>query len=260
MNKITDTPSDCASLTNTSNGGAFPATPRTTLRRLASRGSHDRAAIHAILDEALVCHVAFARDGQPFVVPMAFARDGDALYLHGSTGNRTLRALAAGAEVCVTVTLLDGLVLARSAFHHSFNYRSVVIYATATQVTDGAERASALRALIEHVAPGRWNDIRQPSREEILQTLILRLPITEASAKSRSGPPNDDDADCALPTWAGEVPLALTASAAVTDSRVPADVHAPPYAAGYSRRPRPQTQPSKASSGQAAAPTSDSAM
>jgi len=215
-------------------------TPRTTLRRLAGRGSYDRAVVHAILDEALVCHVAFAREGQPFVVPMIYARDGDALYLHGSTGNRTLRALAAGAEACLTVTLIDGLVLARSAFHHSVNYRSVVLYGTGTEVTDEAEREQAIRALIEHVARGRWDDIRRPSGQEMLRTLVVRLPINEASAKLRSGPPLDDEDDYALPIWAGVVPLRLTAGAAEKDSRVAAGIDAPAYVARYSRpAPKP---------------------
>lgn len=214
---------------------AIAATPRTTLRRLAGRGSYDRAVVNAILDEALVCHVAFAREGQPFVIPMVYAREGDALYLHGSTANRVLRALIGGAEACVTVTLIDGLVLARSAFHHSVNYRSVVLYGAAEEVTDLAERALAMRALIEHVARGRWDDIRQPGREEMLRTLVVRLPITEASAKLRSGPPLDDEEDYGLPIWAGVIPLRLTAGAARSDPRLPAQVATPAYVVDYTR-------------------------
>jgi len=216
----------------------FAATPRTTLKRMAKRGSYDRSVIHAILDEALVCHVAFARDSQPFVVPMIYARHGDSLYLHGSTANRTLRALVGGAQACVTVTLIDGLVMARSAFHHSVNYRSVVLYGVASQVTDETERTLAMRALIEHAAQGRWDEVRPPTREEMLRTLVVRLPVTEASAKLRSGPPLDDEEDYAWPVWAGVIPLQLTASAAQNDPRLPNHVALPDYLAGYARPPR----------------------
>lgn len=232
---IPDTTGTAAAQQTTTTAAAYAPTPRTTLKRLAGRGSYDRAVVHAILDEALVCHVAFARDGQPFVIPMVYAREGDALYLHGSTANRVLRALIGGAEACVTVTLIDGLVMARSAFHHSVNYRSVVLYGAAEEVTDAAERALAMRALIEHVAHGRWDDIRQPGGEELLRTLVVRLPITEASAKLRSGPPLDDEEDYALPIWAGVIPLRLVAGVVQNDPRLPAQIPTPAYVIDYTR-------------------------
>lgn len=214
------------------------ATPRTTLKRAAARGCYDRGAVNSILDEALVCHVAFARDGQPFVVPMIYARHENDLYLHGSTGNRTLRALVAGAQACVTVTLLDGLVMARSAFHHSVNYRSVVLYGVAEQVIDEDAKVQAMRALIEHVARGRWDEVRPPSREEMLRTMIVRLPISEASAKLRTGPPLDDEEDYALPVWAGVIPLHLDAEPAQDDPRLRDGVALPDYLRNYDRRAR----------------------
>ncbi|HEU5056237.1 MAG TPA: pyridoxamine 5'-phosphate oxidase family protein, partial [Kofleriaceae bacterium] len=165
---------------------------------------------------ALVCHLAFAVDGQPFAIPTAFARIGDHVYVHGSAASRMLRA-AAGAPVCFTVTLLDGLVLARSAFHHSMNYRSVVALGAAEEVEDDGERLAAMRALVERVAPGRWQEIRPPNQQELKATTILRLSLAECSAKLRTGPPIDDDEDLALPCWAGVVPLALTRGQPVSD-------------------------------------------
>src|SRR5206468_8315759 len=185
-------------------------TPRTRVRRLPSRASYDRTTIHAILDEALVCHLGFVHDGQPFVLPTTYARVDDALYLHGSAASRMLRGLREGIPVCVTVTLLDGLVLARSAFHHSVNYRSVVVLGVATEVTDEAERLSALEAIVEHVMPGRWAAVRSPTSQELRATMVLRLPIVEASAKVRTGGPLDDAEDLGWPCWAGHVPLRLT--------------------------------------------------
>jgi hypothetical protein len=210
---------------------------RTTVRRLPERGVYDRAVIEAILDEGLLCHVGFAVEGQPYVIPCVYARIGDRLYLHGSSGSRMLRAIAAGAPACVTVTLLDGLVLARSAFHHSMNYRSVVVLGTASRVDDAEERLAALRAIVEHVVPGRWTEARRPSAAELAQTLVVALPLSEASAKVRSGGPKDDAEDHALDVWAGVVPLALVASAPIADSEVREDIPVPAHARCY-QRPR----------------------
>ena len=211
-------------------------TPRTTVRRLPARGSYDKAVLQAILDEALVCHVGFVADGQPFVIPTSYGRVGDVLYVHGSPASRMLRVLKEGIPVCVTVTLLDGLVLARSAFHHSMNYRSAVLLGTATEVTEPAERDLALRAIVDHIVPGRWDSIRWPSEKELRGTLVLRLPIDEASAKIRTGPPVDDDEDYALPVWAGELPFRLVPAAAIPDPRMPAGTPVPDHVRAY-RRP-----------------------
>ena len=208
---------------------------RTRVRRRAERGRYDRATVHAILDEGLVCHVGFAVDGQPWVIPTAHARDGETLYLHGSPASRMLRNLSEGVPVCVTVTLLDGVVLARSAFHHSMNYRSVVVVGRARAVDDAEERLRALRALVEHVARGRWADTRRPNARELAQTLVLALPIVEASAKVRSGPPLDDAEDQALPFWAGVIPLALAPGAPTPDPGLAPGIARPAYAADYHR-------------------------
>ena len=210
---------------------------RTTVRRLPERGVYDRAVIEAILDEGLLCHVGFAVEGQPYVIPCVYARIGDHLYLHGSSGSRMLRAIAGGAPACVTVTLLDGLVLARSAFHHSMNYRSVVVVGTASRVDDAEQRLAALRAIVEHVVPGRWTEARRPSAAELAQTLVVALPLSEASAKVRSGGPKDDAEDHALDVWAGVVPLALVASAPIADSQVREGIPVAAHARCY-QRPR----------------------
>ncbi|TMA59818.1 MAG: pyridoxamine 5'-phosphate oxidase family protein [Deltaproteobacteria bacterium] len=183
-------------------------TERTRVRRLPGRASYDRATMDAILDEGLVCHLGFVHDGQPFVLPTTYARVEDALYVHGSAASRMLRGLRDGIPVSATVTLLDGLVLARSAFHHSMNYRWVVILGVATEVTGPDERLRALAAIVEHVAPGRWAEVRPPNERELKATMVLRLPIAEASAKIRSGPPLDDAEDLGWPCWAGHVPPA----------------------------------------------------
>jgi uncharacterized protein len=214
----------------------IPPTPRTTHQRLPARGSHDRTAIHAILDEALVCHVGFVADSQPFVIPTIHARVEERLYLHGAVASRMLAALGAGIPVCVTVTLVDGLVLARSAFHHSMNYRSVVILGSAAEVTDLDEKRRALEAIVEHVVPGRLPSVRPPSANEIRGTRVLSLPIEEASAKIRTGPPVDDAADYEIPCWAGEIPLRLTAGLPISDPRLPAGVTMPETVWGYQRR------------------------
>jgi uncharacterized protein len=213
----------------------LPVTPRTTLRRLPARGSHERATIDAILDEGLVCHVGFVAGGQPMVIPTIHARQGERLFIHGSAASRMLRALAGGVPVCVTVTLLDGLVLARATFHHSMNYRSVVVLGTATEVTDAAEKDAALTAIVEHVMRGRSAQVRPPTALELKATSVLALPIEEASAKVRTGPPVDDEEDYALACWAGVVPLALVPGTPVADPRLPAGVALPDNVARYSR-------------------------
>ena len=193
-------------------------TDRTTVRRLPKRGAYDRDSVYAILDEALICHVGFVVDGQPFVIPTIHARIDDALYVHGSAASRMLRSLRDGIDACITVTLLDGLVLARSAFHHSMNYRSVVILGKAMAVTEDDEKRRVLDALVEHVCRGRSAEARKPNQAELNQTLVLRIPIEEASAKIRTGPPLDDEADYTLPIWAGVLPLSLTPGDPVADN------------------------------------------
>jgi nitroimidazol reductase NimA-like FMN-containing flavoprotein (pyridoxamine 5'-phosphate oxidase superfamily) len=206
---------------------------RTTVKRHPERGAYDRDVIDAILDEALVCHVGFALDGQPFVIPTIHARDGDVLYIHGSPGSRMLRNLRSGVDACVTVTLLDGLVLARSVYNHSMNYRSVVVVGRATELTDRQEKVRAMHCVVEHILPGRWQDARQPSEQEIRATTILALPLTEASAKIRTGPPTDDEDDLGLPVWAGVIPVALRTAEPVPDGGVTDP--APSYVTGYER-------------------------
>src|SRR3954468_10891127 len=190
------------------------ATDRTRVRRHPERGAYEREPIDAILDEALICHVGFVVDGQPFVIPTIHARIGDVLYLHGSPASRMLRTLRDGVDVCVTATLLDGIVLARSVYNHSMNYRSAVVLGRAREVTDAAEKLRALEAVVEHMVPGRWSDARQPTQGELDGTTVLALALDEASAKVRSGPSNDFDRDTELPVWAGVVPLRLAAGGA----------------------------------------------
>jgi len=183
---------------------------RTRVKRIPERGRYDRETIDAILDEGLVCHLGFSVDEQPYVIPTLYARDGDVVYLHGSSASRALRRLSSGVPVCVTVTLLDGLVLAKSVFHHSMNYRSVMLFGTAT-LLEGDEKEAALHRLVDQLAPGRWDEARQPTATELKATSILALPIDEASAKLRSGPPKDEPEDEELPVWAGVVPVHLAA-------------------------------------------------
>jgi len=220
---------------------SFAPTERTTLKRLPQRGFYDREAVYRILDEGFVCHVGFTIDGQPFVIPTAYGRVGDKLYIHGSAASRTLRSLSGGIPVCVAVTLVDGLVLARSAFHHSINYRSVVILGAATMVEAAEEKMTALRAFTEHVIPGRWDDVREPNEQELKGTSVLALPLVEVSAKVRTGPPKDDEEDMALPVWAGELPLRITAGAPVDDPHLSAGVRPPAYVARYSRTTHQET-------------------
>jgi len=202
-------------------------TERTTLHRRRSRGVFDRDAIHAILDEALVCHVGFAVDRQPFVLPTTYVRIGSFVYLHAAAAGRFLGRLRAGTPACVTVTLLDGLVLARSAFHHSMNYRSVVILGVATEVTDPEEKLRALSALVERISPGRSAVVRAPSAPELEATTVVRLPIEEASAKVRSGPPIEDEQDLGIPCWAGEIPIRLRVLEPVADSHCAPEAPSP---------------------------------
>ena len=208
-------------------------TDRTTLRRLPNRGVYDRASIHSILDEGLICHVGFVVDGQPYVIPTIHVRVGEQLFFHGSPASRMLRALEQGVEVCVTVTLLDGLVLARSAFHHSMNYRSAVVFGTAMPVESSEEKLRVLRALSDHLIKGRWQEVRSPSPSELKGTLVLSLPIDEASAKVRAGPPVDDEDDYGLPVWAGVLPLKIVATEPVADTRLPQDIAPPSYITRY---------------------------
>ncbi|MGA8806753.1 MAG: pyridoxamine 5'-phosphate oxidase family protein [Thermoanaerobaculia bacterium] len=209
--------------------------PRTTVKRLAKRGGYDRNTINAIIDEALICHVGFVVDGAPVVIPTIHTRVGDTLYFHGSAASRMLRSLRDGVEACVTVTLLDGLVMARSAFHHSMNYRSVVILGKGREVVDREEKLRVLEALVEHVCAGRSRDVRPPNEAELRQTLLLAIPLAEASAKIRTGPPVDDDDDYVLPIWAGSIPLSLLPSAPIDDERLVDGVTAPDYATRYKR-------------------------
>jgi nitroimidazol reductase NimA-like FMN-containing flavoprotein (pyridoxamine 5'-phosphate oxidase superfamily) len=217
-------------------GGAdAPPTARVRVRRLAERGRYDRATIEAILDEGFIGHVGVVVDGYPVVIPTAYARIDDRLYLHGAPANATLGQASSGFPVCVTVTLVDGLVIARSAFHHSINYRSVVVYGTGTQVTDPEEKRVALAAVVEHIVPGRGADARPPTPAELRATRVVRIPLDEASAKIRAGGPKDDPEDMALPVWAGQVPLRMVPSAPVAEADVAAVT--PGYLIDYARPP-----------------------
>ncbi len=221
---------EIVSMADETNGaGEFTRTEKTKLKRLPKRGAFDRQTVYGILDEGFVCHVGFVADGQPFVIPTAYGRAGDVLYIHGSRASRMLKALSGGAQVCVTVTLVDGLVLARSAFHHSMNYRSVVVFGTARVVESDEEKTEALLAFTEHVMPRRWDEVRPPSAQELFQTIVLALPLEEASAKVRTGPPVDDEEDYDLPVWAGVLPLDIVAGDAIPDPRLPAETPLPDY-------------------------------
>jgi uncharacterized protein len=217
---------------------SMPSSTRTRVVREPHRGIYDRAAAYQILDEAFICHVGFVVDGQPFVIPTGFGRLGDNLYIHGSAASRMLRQLEQGVPVCVTVTLLDGLVVARSVFNHSMNYRSVVVLGTAVAVKDSEEKLHALRTLSEHILPGRWADARQPNEKELKATLVLRVPIEEFSAKIRQGPPIDDEEDYAFPTWAGVIPLEMVAGTPTNDPKLDSTLAVPGYVSGYLRKRR----------------------
>jgi uncharacterized protein len=213
----------------------FTPTDRTQVKRLPKRGHYERETVCSILDTAFVCHVGFSVDGQPFVIPTNFGRSGDTLYLHGSAASRMLKILSGGVPVCVTVTHVDGLVLARSAFHHSVNYRSVVILGKAQLVEDPAEKMEALRIFTEHVMKGRWSDVRIPTEQELKATIVLSLPLEEVSAKVRTGGPIDDEADYALPVWAGVLPLETVAKAPLPDAQRKNDPPIPEYLKNYKR-------------------------
>jgi nitroimidazol reductase NimA-like FMN-containing flavoprotein (pyridoxamine 5'-phosphate oxidase superfamily) len=210
-------------------------TARTRVVREADRGVYDRETVYRILDEGFLCHIGFAVDGQPFVIPTSYGRKDAALYIHGSAASRMLRRIKEGVPVCITVTLLDGLVLARSVFNHSMNYRSVVILGKAALVEDAEEKLAALRVLAEHILPGRWDDSRQPNERELKATSVLRVPIEEFSAKVRTGPPIDDEEDYAFPTWAGVVPLEMKAGAPISDEKLDPPREVPSYVKHYSR-------------------------
>ncbi len=209
-------------------------TARTCVVREAQRGAYDRDTVYRILDEGFLCHIGFVVDGQPFVIPTSYGRKDASLYIHGSAASRMLRQMQKdGLPVCITVTLLDGLVLARSVFNHSMNYRSVVILGKATLVDDPEEKLAALRILSEHILPGRWDDARQPNQRELKATSVLRVPIEEFSAKVRVGPPKDDGEDYSFPTWAGVVPLEMVAGNPIDDARLLPEREAPEYVRNY---------------------------
>jgi nitroimidazol reductase NimA-like FMN-containing flavoprotein (pyridoxamine 5'-phosphate oxidase superfamily) len=215
--------------------GISTPTQRTRVVREPERAVYDREAAYRILDEGFICHVGFAVDGQPFVIPTSYGREGAKLYIHGSAASRMLRQLKTAAPVCVTVTLLDGLVLARSVFNHSMNYRSVVVLGKATLVDEPEEKLAALRVLSEHILPGRWDDARQPNERELKATSVLRVPIEEFSAKVRTGPPIDDEEDYSFPTWAGVIPLDISVGKAIDDLRLDPARVVPEYVVRYAR-------------------------
>jgi uncharacterized protein len=218
-----------------SNPEILQVTDRSKVKTRPQRGLHDRVTINQILDEALVVHVGFIVDNQPFVIPMGYGRDRDRLYIHGSTASRMLKSLERGIEICVSATLLDGIVIARSLFHHSMNYRSVVLFGRATLVESEAEKMHALKVLSEQMVPGRWEQARTPTPQEVKGTTVLAFPIEEGSAKIRSGEPIDDAEDYALPIWAGQLPLKLTAGLPIADPRLAADIPAPANLTNYHR-------------------------
>jgi nitroimidazol reductase NimA-like FMN-containing flavoprotein (pyridoxamine 5'-phosphate oxidase superfamily) len=215
--------------------GSIPITDRTKVNRLPQRGNYEQETIYKILDEGMICHVGFVVNEQPFVIPTGYARYGDKLLIHGSAISRMLKSLREGIRVCVTVTLLDGLVLARSAFHHSMNYRAVVIFGTADVIANADEKMAALTAFTEHIVPGRWDDVRIPTANELLATMVLTIDLTEASAKIRTGPPKDDPEDYSLPVWAGVLPLNQAFGEPIADEALSAGIPAPSYLIGYKR-------------------------
>lgn len=213
----------------------MPSTPRSTVRRLAEQARYDADTIAAVLDAGIVAHVGIVHQGTPVVIPMAYARVGDTVYVHGAAASRMMRALNTGAAVCVTVTIVDGIVLARSAFNMSMNYRSVVIQGQARAVTDPEERMTAFRAVMDHVVPGHWETVRPPNDVELRQTLVTAVGLDEVSAKVRVGPPEDEADDVGLPIWAGQIPLDTVPGPPVVDAAVPPDVGMPTSVAGYAR-------------------------
>jgi len=215
---------------------SFPKTDRTRIKRIPKRGHYDRETIYQILDEALICHVGFAEKKQPYVIPINFARVGDAIVLHGAKASRLLKHVEAGHPVCVEATIVDGLVLARSVFHHSVNYRSVVLFGAGRTVEDEREKLAALEAITEHLIPGRWREARRPNRRELNATSVVSIKIDQASAKVRSGPPGDDPKDYALPVWAGLLPMQERPLSPVRDELMTQDIPVPGYISKYSRR------------------------
>ena len=211
-------------------------TKRTELRRLPDRGSHDRETIDSILDAGFLAHVGFCLDGRPFVIPTLYGRDGERLYLHGSAASRMLRELETGVAVCVTVTLVDGLVLSRSAFDHSMNYRSIVAFGTARKVVDPEQKVKFLRVISEHLIAGRWAEVRGPSEKELKATMVLEFSIEEASSKVRSGPPLDDESDYGLPVWAGVLPLEIKSRPPIPDDKLVEGITLPDYVRRYDAR------------------------
>jgi nitroimidazol reductase NimA-like FMN-containing flavoprotein (pyridoxamine 5'-phosphate oxidase superfamily) len=214
----------------------FSKTGKNKIQRLPKRGRYDRETIYQILDEALICHVGFVENKQPYVIPINFARVGDTIFLHGAKASRLLKHIEAGHPVCVEATLVDGLVLARSVFHHSVNYRSVVLFGKGRKVDDEQEKLAALEAVTEHLIPGRWSEARLPNRKEMNATSVVSIKIDQASAKVRSGPPGDEEADYELPIWAGVLPLEEMSLTPVKDERMIRDVAVPGYVARYSRK------------------------
>ncbi len=215
---------------------AFSKTGQNRIKRKPKRGLYDRESIYQILDEALICHVGFVENKQPYVIPINFARVEDTIVLHGAKGSRLLKHIGAGHAVCVEVTLVDGLVLARSVFNHSINYRSVVLFGRGWIIEEDREKLSALEAITEHIIPGRWREARLPNRKEMNATSVVSIKIDQASAKIRSGPPGDDEADYALPIWAGVLPLHEVSLSPVRDELMPQDLVLPEYITKYSRR------------------------
>jgi nitroimidazol reductase NimA-like FMN-containing flavoprotein (pyridoxamine 5'-phosphate oxidase superfamily) len=211
----------------------FVVTPRNKVKRLAERGNYDKDTIYPIVDEAFICHVGFVQDGQPFVIPTIHARHEDTIFFHGAKASRLLKHIEAGNPLCVTITLLDGLVMARSVFHHSMNYRAAVLYGCGQVIKDQAEKLAALHIISEAVMPGRWDDARQPTRKELNATTVVAMPIESASAKTRSGPPGDDDEDYALPVWAGIVPIRQLIETPVNDPLLNKDIGLPDYIARF---------------------------
>jgi nitroimidazol reductase NimA-like FMN-containing flavoprotein (pyridoxamine 5'-phosphate oxidase superfamily) len=214
----------------------YSVTELNQIKRLPKRGHYDSQTIYEILDEALICHVGFVENNQPFVIPINFARIEDSIVLHGAKASRLLKHIEAGHPVCIEVMLVDGLVLARSVFHHSVNYRSVVLFGTGKALLEDQEKLAALEAITEHLIPGRWQEARRPNRVELNATSVVSIKIDLASAKVRSGPPVDDEADVGLPVWAGVLPMQETALTALPDELTPADTPVPEYIAKYSRK------------------------
>ena len=214
----------------------FPMTSQIRVKRKPERGRYDRETIYQILDEALICHVGFVEDKQPCVIPINFARVGDSVIMHGAKASRLLKHIAAGNPVCVEATLIDGLVLARSVFHHSINYRSVVLFGTGQTVSDAGEKLAGLQAVVNHIIPGRWNEARLPTRKELNATTVVSIKIDQASAKVRSGPPADEEEDYSFPVWAGLLPFQETYLSPVRDERMTQDIAVPGYVTKYSRK------------------------